>query len=139
MPEESSRTVVNKWLHTGDVGCLDARGYLYIKDRIRDVVISGGFNVYPSDVEAALDCHPAVRESVVFGVADAHWGERVEAAVELHPGVVATENDLLVHARELLGAVKTPKRIHVVETLPRSPVGKVLRRQARLWFADIQH
>jgi fatty-acyl-CoA synthase len=135
MPEESAKTLVDGWLHTGDIGYLDERGYLFVRDRIRDVVISGGFNVYPSDVEAALGKHPAVHEAVVFGVPDSHWGERVEAAVELRPGMTAAENELIAFMKELIGSVKTPKRVHIVELLPRSPVGKVLRREAKAMFS----
>ncbi|MGE8612539.1 MAG: class I adenylate-forming enzyme family protein [Achromobacter veterisilvae] len=131
MPEETAKTLVDGWLHTGDVGYIDEDGYLYLKDRIRDVIISGGFNVYPSDVEAAIAEHPAVSEVVVFGVPDDHWGERVEAAMELRPGCLATQEDLIGYCKERMGSVKTPKRIHFVEALPRSPVGKVLRREAR--------
>lgn len=136
MPEETEKTMRHGWLHTGDVGCFDERGYLYIKDRIRDVVITGGFNVYPSDVEAAMARHPAVRECVVFGVPDAQWGERVEAAVELHERASATPEALIAFAREQLGAVKAPKGVHIVSSLPRSPVGKVQRREAKAMFAS---
>lgn len=135
MPEVTAETIRNGWLHTGDVGYLDERGYLYIKDRLRDVVISGGFNVYPSDVEAALARHPDVREALVFGVPDDVWGERVEAAVELRPGATADAEALLAFARTQVGAVKAPKRIHVLAELPRSAVGKTLRREARALLA----
>lgn len=131
MPEETARTVVDGWLRTGDAGMFDEDGFLYIKDRIRDVVITGGFNVYPSDVEEALAGHPAVSEVVVFGVPDDHWGERLEAAVEMRPGLTATQQDIVAHCRERLGPVKTPKHVHIVASLPRSPVGKVQRREAR--------
>lgn len=132
MPEETAKTLVGGWLRTGDVGYIDDKGHLYVKDRIRDVVISGGFNVYPSDVEAALAKHPAVRECVVFGVPDSHWGERVECAVELKKGAHADPNELIEFTKTLVGSVKAPKRVHIVEQLPRSPVGKVLRREAKL-------
>jgi fatty-acyl-CoA synthase len=131
MPEETEKTFAGGWLHTGDGGYLDEDGFLFLKDRIRDVVISGGFNVYPSDVEAALAQHAAVSEVVVFGVPDAHWGERVEAALELRSGYSATPDELIAFCKERVGSVKTPKKIHIVQSLPRSPVGKVLRREAR--------
>lgn len=131
MPEETAKTLVGGWLRTGDVGYIDDKGHLYVKDRIRDVVISGGFNVYPSDVEAALAKHPAVRECVVFGIPDSHWGERVECALELKPGTHVNADELIEFAKTLVGSVKAPKRVHVVEQLPRSPVGKVLRREAK--------
>ena len=86
MPDKTAKTIIDGWLHIGDIGYIDSRGYVFIKDRIRDVVITGGFNVYPSDVEAVLGRHTDIRESEVFGVADAKWGEAVHAAVELHDG-----------------------------------------------------
>ncbi|HEX7008097.1 MAG TPA: AMP-binding protein [Alphaproteobacteria bacterium] len=134
MPEETAKTIVDGWLYTGDVGYLDERGYLYIKDRLRDVIISGGFNVYPSDVEAALVQHRAVYECVVFAAPDPKWGERVEAAVQLHPGATATAEELIAFAKERVGSVKAPKTIHLVPDLPRSAVGKVLRREVKRLF-----
>lgn len=131
LPEKSAETLVDGWLRTGDVGMVDARGYLYLKDRLRDVVITGGFNVYPVDVENALSRHPAVYESCVFGVPDDKWGEAVHAAVQLHPGAATTPEALMAHVRELLGPVQTPKRIHLDTELVRSPVGKVLKNAVR--------
>lgn len=131
LPEENAKTLRNGWLFTGDVGLMDEDGFLFIKDRSRDVIISGGFNVYPSDVEAALAKHEAVSESVVFGIPDEYWGEKVEASLELRPGMSATAEDLIAHCKAELGSVKAPKQIHIVNALPRSPVGKVLRRIAR--------
>jgi acyl-CoA synthetase (AMP-forming)/AMP-acid ligase II len=135
MPAETAKTIVSGWLHTGDAGAVDERGYLFIKDRIRDMIISGGFNVYPTDVESALVQHPAVHECIVFGVPDDKWGERVEAAVQLKPGAQFDEAGIVAFLRERVGAVKAPKKIHVAESLPRSAVGKVLRREARRIFA----
>jgi acyl-CoA synthetase (AMP-forming)/AMP-acid ligase II len=134
MPEETAKTVVDGWLHTGDAGAIDARGYVFIKDRIRDLIISGGFNVYPTDVEAALVQHPAVHECIVFGVPDAKWGERVEAAIQLKPGQRFDEGEIVAFLKARVGSVKTPKKIHLAESLPRSAVGKVLRREARRIF-----
>ncbi|MBO9677891.1 MAG: AMP-binding protein [Acidovorax sp.] len=125
MPEQSAETLVDGWLHTGDRGYVDERGYLYLKDRLREVVITGGFNVYPIDVESVLDQHPAVHESAVFGIEDDKWGEAVHAAVQLKPGMAVDEPALIAFAREHLGAVKTPKAIHFYEDLPRSVAGKV--------------
>ena len=133
-PELTAETIVDGWLHTGDVGAFDERRFLFIKDRIRDVIISGGFNIYPSDVEAALGRHPAVMECVAFGVPDAEWGERVEAAVELHRGASATADELVGHVKTEIGSVKAPKRLHIADSLPRSAVGKVLRREAKLLY-----
>jgi fatty-acyl-CoA synthase len=135
MPEETAKTVIDGWLHTGDAGTIDERGYVFIKDRLRDMIISGGFNVYPTDVEAALAQHPAIHECIVFGVPDPKWGERVEAAIQLKPGGAFDEADIVAFLKARIGSVKTPKKIHLAQSLPRSAVGKVLRREARRLFA----
>jgi len=126
---------VNGWLHTGDRGLIDAQGYLHLKDRLKDLVITGGFNVYPVDVENALGQHPAVHECVVFGIPDDHWGEAVQAAVqlraELRPDQRPDEAELIAFVRQRLGPVQTPKRIHFHASLPRSPVGKLLKTAVR--------
>lgn len=134
MPEVTARTIVDGWVHTGDIGLFDDRGYLFIKGRLRDVVITGGFNVYPLDVEDVLCRNDAVQEAVVFGVPDDKWGERVEAAITLRPGASADPQALIEFVRGQLGPVKTPKVIHIVADLPRSVVGKVQRREVRAQF-----
>ncbi|MDZ7861305.1 class I adenylate-forming enzyme family protein [Acidovorax sp.] len=131
LPEKTAETLVDGWLHTGDRGLIDGRGYLYLKDRLKDMVITGGFNVYPVDVENALGQHPAVHECAVFGLPDDKWGETVQAAVQLRPGEQASEAELIAFVRERLGPVQTPKHIHFHESLPRSPVGKVLKSAVR--------
>ncbi|QKW33261.1 AMP-binding protein [Actinomadura sp. NAK00032] len=118
------------WLATGDVGHFDADGYLYIVDRKRDLIISGGFNVFPSEVEQVLLRHPAVRDCAVIGLPDAKWGERVTAVVELKTGADADPAELVAVCRDGLGGVKAPKEI-IFRELPRSPVGKVLKRELR--------
>ena len=130
-PEATAATIIDGWLHTGDLGLVDEQGLLFIKGRLREMIISGGFNIYPGDVEGALGKHPAVHECAVFGVDDLKWGEAVHAAVELNPGHSVGEKELIAHVKTLLDSVKAPKRIHVVAQLPRSAVGKVLRREAR--------
>lgn len=134
MPDKTAETIIDAWLHTGDVGIIDERGFVYIKDRIRDVVITGGFNVYPSDVEAVLGQHPMVSECVVFGVPDRKWGEALTAAVEVRGGADVSGDDIAAFVKERLDSVKTPKVVHIVDELPRSPVGKVLRREAKVMF-----
>jgi len=134
-PEATAATIKDGWLHTGDGGVIDERGYLFLKDRLRDVIISGGFNVYPGDVEGALVRHPAIYECVVFGAEDDHWGERVEAAVQLREGMSASPEDIIAHAKAELGSVKAPKAIHIVDDLPRSAVGKVQRREVKEKFS----
>lgn len=135
MPDKTAETIIDGWLHTGDVGVIDERGFVFIKDRIRDVVITGGFNVYPSDVEAVLGQHPAVSECVVFGIPDRKWGEQVTAAVEVRPGSNVSGEEIAAFVKVRLDSVKTPKVVHIVKELPRSAVGKVLRREAKVLFA----
>ncbi len=134
MPDKTAETIIDGWLHSGDIGYIDSRGYVFIKDRIRDVVVTGGFNVYPSDVEVVLGRHPAVRECVVFGVDDAKWGEAVHAAVELHDGNTATSDDIISFVKQHLDSIKAPKMVHITDNLPRSAVGKILRRAAKDLF-----
>lgn len=131
MPEKTAETLVDGWLHTGDVGVVDERGHLYIKDRLRDVIITGGFNVYPIDVENALAKHPAVHECAVFGIPDDKWGEAVQAAVQLRSGADASPEELMAFVRDRLGPVHTPKRVLLFDNLPRSSVGKVLKNAVR--------
>lgn len=131
LPEKTAETLIDGWLHTGDRGLIDERGYLFLKDRLKDMVITGGFNVYPVDVENALGQHPSVHECTVFGLPDEKWGETVQAAVQLRPGHHADEAELIAFVRERLGPVQTPKRIHFHTSLPRSPVGKVLKSVVR--------
>ena len=135
MPEKTAETIIDGWLHTGDIGYIDDRGFVFIKDRIRDVVITGGFNVYPNDVEAVLGQHPDVIECVVFGLPDDKWGESVHAAVELSNQANSSEAALISYMKSRLDSVKAPKRIHITEHLPRSSVGKILRREAKVKFA----
>jgi acyl-CoA synthetase (AMP-forming)/AMP-acid ligase II len=136
LPNLTSKTIINGWLHTGDIGVIDERGFLFIKGRMRDVIITGGFNVYPSDVEAVLGSHPDVRECVVFGVPDSKWGEAVQGAVELHEGAAKDDGAIIEYIKQRLDSVKTPKRIHFSNALPRSPVGKVLRREAITLYSE---
>ena len=131
LPEKTAETIIDGWLHTGDVGLIDERGYLFLKDRIRDVIITGGFNIYPTDVENVLSQHPAVYECAVFGLPDEKWGEAVQAAVQLQPGVHCDEETLKTHIKQLLGPVATPKKVHFLDQLPRSSVGKVLKTAIR--------
>jgi len=130
-PEHTAATITDGWLHTGDIGYLDDTGYLHITDRKKDMIISGGFNVYPTEVEQVLWRHPAVLDCAVIGVPDEDWGEAVTAVVELNSGAEVTAVELRALCREALGGIRTPKRIQFVDSLPRSPTGKVLRRDVR--------
>lgn len=119
------------WLRTGDAGYLDEDGYLYIHDRVKDMIISGAENIYPAEVEAAIFGHPAVADVAVIGVPDAKWGEAVKAVIVLKPGVAGDEADILRFARERIAAFKVPKSVDFVEALPRNASGKVLKRTLR--------
>jgi acyl-CoA synthetase (AMP-forming)/AMP-acid ligase II len=130
-PEKTAQTIIDSWLHTGDVGHLDNEGFLHITDRKRDVIISGGFNVYPSEVEQVLWTHAAVLDCAVIGVPDDRWGEAVKAVVELKPGAQASADELISLCKAKLGSVKAPKSVDFVNQLPRSPVGKVLKKDIR--------
>lgn len=126
-PDLTEQTIVDGWLHTGDLGSFDERGYLFLKDRLRDVIISGGFNVYPADVETVLASHPDVAEASVIARPDDYWGQRVEAAVVLRQGHHVSESDLIGFAKGELGSVRAPKAIHILASMPVSAVGKVTR------------
>jgi acyl-CoA synthetase (AMP-forming)/AMP-acid ligase II len=119
------------WHHTGDIGVIDEDGFVYIVDRKKDMIISGGFNVFPGEVEQVLWSHPAVQDCAVIGIPDEKWGEAVKAVVELKPGMSVEADELIRLAKEKLGGVKAPKSVDFVETLPRSPVGKVLKKTLR--------
>lgn len=130
-PDKTAEAFHDGWLRTGDGGVLDQRGYLYLKDRIRDVIITGGFNVYPTDVEAALGSHPAVHDCAVVGVDDEKWGEAVHGAVQLNAGAKVTEAELIAWVRERLDPVRTPKQVHFFESMPRTPNAKVSKKDVR--------
>ena len=125
---ESSR---HGWHHTGDIGYLDPDNYLYIVDRAKDMIISGGFNVYSAEVEQALLAHPAVLDCAVVGLPDDKWGERVAAVIQSHPGQDVADDELRTFVKARLGSVKTPKQIEVWPDLPRSKVGKVLKPEIK--------
>jgi long-chain acyl-CoA synthetase len=128
---ETARTVVDGWLHTGDIGHVDADGYLYVLDRSKDLIIRGGFNIIPRDVEEVLAAHAAVSQVAVIGLPDERLGELVHADVVLVPGAEATEAELIAHCRERLASYKCPQSVHLVVALPISSTGKVLKRQLR--------
>ncbi len=130
-PEATREATRDGWHRTGDIGFLDAEGYLHIVDRAKDMIISGGFNVYSAEVEHALLEHPAVRDCAVVGLPDDKWGERVTAVLELHAGAQVTEPEIVAFVKERLGSVKAPKQVIVWPDLPRSKVGKVLKGEIR--------
>ena len=130
-PDKTAETIINGWLHTGDIGFVDDQGFLHITDRKKDMIITGGFNVYPSEVEQVIWGHPAVQDCAVIGVPDDKWGEAVKAVVELKPGLSADAGELIALCRDRLGGVKTPKTVDFMASLPRSPNGKVLKKDIR--------
>jgi acyl-CoA synthetase (AMP-forming)/AMP-acid ligase II len=130
-PDKTAETIVDGWLHTGDLGYLDTEGFLHITDRKRDLIITGGFNVFPGEVEQVLWQHSSVLDCAVIGVPDAEWGEAVKAVVELKPGCEPNAEALIALCKSKLGSVKAPKSVDFVKTLPRSPAGKVLKKDLR--------
>lgn len=130
-PERTADTIKDGWLYTRDMGFLDGTGYLYLTDRKSDMIISGGFNIYPTEVENALTEHPAVFEAAAVGVPDDVWGEAVKAVVVLKPGTKVTEDELIEHCKERLASYKKPKSVDFVTSLPKSNVGKLVRRIVR--------
>ena len=119
------------WHHTGDIGYLDADNYLYIVDRAKDTIITGGFNVYSAEVEQALLQHPAVLDCAVIGLPDAQWGERVVAVIQPHPGGKVSDGEMRAFATNRLGAMKAPRQVEVWPDLPRSGIGKVLKNEVK--------
>jgi acyl-CoA synthetase (AMP-forming)/AMP-acid ligase II len=133
-PQATAEVSTFGWHHTGDIGVIDEDGFVYIVDRKKDMIISGGFNVFPSEVEQVLWSHPAVQDCAVIGVPDDKWGEAVKAVVELKPGARTEAAELMALVRQKLGGVKAPKSVDFVATLPRSPVGKVLKKDLRATY-----
>jgi fatty-acyl-CoA synthase len=123
------------WFHTGDVGYLDAEGFLFVADRIKDMVITGGENVYPAEVESVLYTHPAVAEVAVIGLPDERWGEAVTAVAVLKPDAALSLEQLREFAGESLARYKLPSRLELVDVLPRNPAGKVLKFDLRDRFS----
>lgn len=130
-PEANAEAHRFGWHHTGDIGVFDESGYLYVVDRTKDVVISGGFNIYPSEIEQLIWSHPAVQDCAVVGVPDDDWGERLTAVIELKPESDVTAGSIAEMCRNRFGSMKTPKQVEFWPTLPRSSVGKVLKKDVR--------
>ena len=133
-PEATSRAIRQDWFHTGDAGYLDKDGYIYIYDRVKDMIISGGENIYPAEVESALFGHPAVADVAVIGVPDDKWGEAVKAIVVKKPATQVTPEELTAFARQRIAGYKVPRSIDFVDALPRTPTGKILKRELRKPF-----
>ncbi len=137
-PEETAQALRGGWMHTGDGGYLDDEGYLFIVDRMKDMIVSGGENVYSAEVENALAQHPSVATCAVIGVPDAEWGERVHALVVMQEGTAATAEDLREHCGALIARYKAPRSVEFVDALPLTPAAKVDKRalRERYWSGE---
>jgi long-chain acyl-CoA synthetase len=130
-PEATAAAITDGWLHTGDLGYRDADGFLYVVDRIKDLIIRGGFNVYPREVEEVLYGHPSVAEAAVVGRPDERLGEEIVAVLALRPGATLDTAELIAYCRERLADYKCPREVRVLDTLPKSATGKLLKRELR--------
>ena len=130
-PDLSAQTIRDGWMWTGDLATWDSEGYVYIVDRAKDMIISGGENIYSAQVENAIHKHPAVLESAVIGVPDDEWGEIVKAVVVLKPGMQVTEQEIIDVARRHLASYQKPRSVSFVDSLPKAPTGKILKRELR--------
>jgi len=133
-PELTAKALRGGWLHTGDMGTIDEDGYIYLMDRKADMIITGGENVYPQEVENVLYSHPAIKECAVVAAPDDRWGERVQAVVVPKSGQVVTEEELIKHCKGKLAGYKCPKKIEFWGELPKTPVGKILRKDVKKHF-----
>jgi acyl-CoA synthetase (AMP-forming)/AMP-acid ligase II len=131
LSEESAATLAGGWLHTGDAGHLDEEGFLYISDRVKDLIVSGGENIYPREIEDVLHGIPEVTEAAVIGVPDQRWGEAVKAIVVLRDGTALTEDEVIGYCRGHLAGYKCPRSVDFVRELPRNATGKVLKTELR--------
>ena len=130
-PDETKEILINGWIHTGDMGYYDDEGYIYIADRKKDMIISGGENVYPREVEEVLYQHPAIQEAAVIGIPDPYWVEKVHAVVATRKGASTTPEELIAFCKKHLAGYKAPKTIEFVDSLPKNPAGKILKRELR--------
>jgi acyl-CoA synthetase (AMP-forming)/AMP-acid ligase II len=140
-PAQTQTALRGGCMHTGDGGYLDDQGYLYVVDRIKDMIVTGGENVYSAEVENAVGSHPAVAQCAVIGVPDHEWGERIHAIVVLRPGIGLTLDELRAHVKSFIGGYKAPRSLEVVDALPLSGVGKVLKHELRQkhWAGHDRH
>jgi len=138
-PDDSRETIIDGWLHTGDMGRYDERGYIYIVDRKKDLIISGGENIYPREVEEVIYQHPAVLEAAVIGIPDPYWVERVHAVVALKEEASVTADELISFCKEKLARYKAPKSVEFADSLPKNPAGKILKKELRKkYWVDLQ-
>jgi acyl-CoA synthetase (AMP-forming)/AMP-acid ligase II len=137
LPEASAQAVRNGWLHTGDAGYMDEDGYLFVRDRVKDMIVSGGENIYPAEIENLLHAHPDIVDVAVIGVPDARWGESVKAIVVCRPGASTNAEELIAYVRPHIAGYKVPRSVEFAATLPRNASGKILKRELRqLYWAN---
>jgi long-chain acyl-CoA synthetase len=130
-PEETAAVLKDGWLYTGDIGFFDEDGYLTIVDRKKDMIIAGGYNIFPREVDEILFEHPKILEACTIGVPDPYRGETVKSFVVVKPGESLTEEEIVNYCRDRLAAYKVPKKIEFLESLPKSAIGKILRREIK--------
>jgi acyl-CoA synthetase (AMP-forming)/AMP-acid ligase II len=131
LPEATASALKNGWLHTGDIGMKDNNGYIFIMDRIKDMIVSGGENVYPREIEEVLFTHPGIADATVIGVPSQKWGEDVKAIVVRKPDTELTEAEIIAFCGERLAGFKRPRSVDFIDALPKNPSGKVLKRELR--------
>ena len=131
MAEETAATLKDGWLYTGDIAHMDEDGYVFIVDRKKDMIIAGGFNIYPRDIDEVLYEHPKIADAVTIGVPDAYRGETVKVFAVLKPGETLTEEELIDHCKEKLASYKVPRKVEFRDELPKTIVGKILRKELR--------
>ena len=134
--EETDRSMVDGFFRTGDIGYLDQKGYLFIVDRLKDMIIAGGYNIYPANVESAIYSHPGVAEAIVIGVPDSYRGETVKAFVVLRGDATLTLEELQAHLKERLSPIEMPRQLDVRQQLPKTVVGKLSRLELRREIRD---
>jgi acyl-CoA synthetase (AMP-forming)/AMP-acid ligase II len=130
-PEDTQEVIKDGWLHTGDMGHCDEKGFIYIVDRKKDLIISGGENIYPREVEEILYQHPAIMEGAIIGIPDPYWVERAHAVVVLKGGASLTADELIDFCKQRIARYKAPKSVEFVQSLPKTPSGKILKRELR--------
>ena len=131
LPNETKKTLKHGWLYTGDAGYMDEDGYVYVHDRVKDMIVSGGENAYPAEVESAIFSHEMVSDVAVIGVPDQKWGEAVKALVVLKDNCKTSEEDIINFAKQRIAGFKTPKSVEFIDELPRNPSGKILKKELR--------
>ena len=130
-PEDTDSTIIDGWLYTGDIGYYDEKGYIYIIDRKKDMIITGGENVFPREIEEVLYKHPAVQEVAVIGIPDPYWVEKVHAVVTLKKNMECTADELISLCKQNLAGYKSPKSVEFIDSLPKNAAGKILKRELR--------